>query len=184
MKSPFLTSLFILTLLSTSQLFGQNIRADSNGILKCEKATIGDTTTITGNIYVVVDKEMLRKRIEDYSTPLYVCTSHITDMEQLFADAAQFNGDIGNWDVGQVTNMANMFSGATNYNGDIGNWDVGQVTNMANMFSGATNYNGDIGNWDVGQVTNLANMFSGATNYNGDIGNWDVGQVTNMNSMF
>ena len=35
-------------------------------------------------------------------------------------------------------------SGATVFNGDIKDWNVGEVTTMSSMFSGATAFNGDI----------------------------------------
>ena len=72
-------------------------------------------------------------------------------------------GLIENWDVGNVTNMNAVFLNASDFNGNISNWDVGNVTNMNNMFYNATSFNQDISNWDVGNVTNMNNMFRNVT---------------------
>ena len=115
----------------------------------------------------------------------------VVNMEGMFSNAIQFNGDIGNWDVGQVTSMKSMFSGAAQFNADLSSWDVSKVTDMSYMFTGASSLtsigpvegeihakaNG-VDNWDVGQVTSMTDMFSGAISFNGDLGNWDVGQLT------
>ena len=94
---------------------------------------------------------------------------------------AKANG-VDNWDVSQVVNMEGMFSNAIQFNGDIGNWDVGQVTNMEGMFSNAIQFNGDIGNWDVGQVVSMADMFLDATQFNRDLGNWTVSMLGIFNN--
>jgi surface protein len=82
--------------------------------------------------------------------------------------------------------MNGMFAVATSFNGNISNWDVGNVTSMNGMFVEATSFNQDISNWDVGNVTDMAGMFEGATSFNQDISNWNVGNVTdgNLNEMF
>ena len=46
------------------------------------------------------------------------------------ADCANFNDDIGNWDVSKVTNMDQTFREAYDFNQDINNWDTSKVTNM------------------------------------------------------
>jgi surface protein len=43
-------------------------------------------------------------------------------MEDMFRDAALFNGDLSNWDVSQVTNMRYMFSDALSFNPDNAPW--------------------------------------------------------------
>merc|ERR1719174_1993026 len=77
-----------------------------------------------------------------------------------------------------------MFRFAPSFNGDISQWDVGDVQNMYAMFYGASLFNSDISEWRVFSVTNMHLMFSMATSFDGDISKWDVSSVTNMDSMF
>ena len=103
----------------------------------------------------------------------------------LFSDPiirADFNQDIGNWNVSNVTNMSSMFV-LTYFNQNIGNWDVSSVTDMSGMFAGDY-FNQNIGNWNVGNVTTISSMFIGDINFNQNIGNWDVSSVKYMNSVF
>ena len=67
-------------------------------------------------------------------------TSEITNMEWLFEDKAEFNGDLSQWDVSNVTDMTSMLNGATSFNGDLSQWDVSKVTNMDHMLDGATSF--------------------------------------------
>ena len=83
----------------------------------------------------------------------------------MFFEASAFNGDLSEWNVGQVTNMDNMFNGAESFNQDLSMWNVGKVTNMRNMFSGAESFNQDLSQWNVGQVTDMSTMFKGATSF-------------------
>ena len=50
--------------------------------------------------------------------------SHVTDMSDLFRDAALFNSDISKWDVSAVTTMQGMFYGARSFNSDISAWQL------------------------------------------------------------
>merc|ERR1719174_974900 len=102
----------------------------------------------------------------------------------MFRFAPSFNGDISQWDVGDVQNMYAMFYGASLFNSDISEWGVFSVTNMHLMFSMATSFDGDISRWDVSGVTNMQCMFMNAPAFNVDISKWDVSSVTNMDSMF
>merc|ERR1719174_1329937 len=77
-----------------------------------------------------------------------------------------------------------MFRFAPSFNGDISQWDVGDVQNMYAMFYGASLFNSDISEWRVFSVTNMHLMFSMATSFNGVLSRWDVSRVTNMDSMF
>jgi len=111
-------------------------------------------------------------------------TSAVTNMYELFRDAANFNENINNWDVSSVTNMNRMFKNATSFNQQLNNWDVSSVTNMGYMFEYATNFNQPLNNWDVSSVTNMNSMFRRATDFNQPLDNWDVSKVTDMRVMF
>ena len=52
----------------------------------------------------------------------------------MFNQARDFNGPIGDWDVGNVTDMHSMFASAIAFNQVIGGWNVGNVTDMRDMF--------------------------------------------------
>ena len=66
-----------------------------------------------------------------------------------FFQALSFNGNIANWDVGNVRDMGSMFSVATNFNIDISNWDVSNVVSMYGMFYEASAFNQDLSGWCV-----------------------------------
>ncbi len=110
--------------------------------------------------------------------------TNVTSMRNIFSSTANFNSDIGSWDVSHVTDMQNAFYYAASFNSDIGAWDVGSVTNMLGMFVGAGSFNQPIDSWDVSSVTTMSNMFVGAASFNQPVNSWHVGQVTNMIAMF
>lgn len=108
-------------------------------------------------------------------------TEKITAM---FSNASAFNGDLSQWEVGNVVDMLGVFAGATNFNGDLSNWDVGNVTIMTSMFREASSFNQDISNWNVLNVTEMDNMFTDAISFNQDISGWEVDNVAQMLNMF
>ena len=154
----------------------------------------GSSGTVDGDnsrkIYTAVSEAQLRAMNRTTDDFTIVCTSLVTDMNNLFLGGlggADFNQNIGNWDVSNVTNMNGMFSAladANIFNQNISNWNVSNVTDMSVMFSSASAFNQDIGNWDVSSVTNMSNMFAGANSFNQDIGNWGTSNVTTMSLMF
>lgn len=110
--------------------------------------------------------------------------SQVTDMSYMFAEAQNFDSDIGHWDTSNVTKMNHMFHFARNFNQDIGSWNTSKVTTMENMFSVAIVFNQDIGRWDTSSVTNMKSMFSAASAFDQDIGDWATSEVTDMSYMF
>ena len=111
-------------------------------------------------------------------------TSQVTDMQEIFADATEFNQDIGKWDVSNVTNMSEMFQGAKAFNKYIGEWDVGNVRDMSGMFWRARSFNEDISKWNVSNVEDMSCMFEGAKKFNKNIAEWNVSNVEDMAHMF
>lgn len=108
----------------------------------------------------------------------------ITNLNNMFANAATFNQDISGWDVSAVTSMNGTFSWATAFNQDISGWNTTQVTSMSHMFAGTNAFNQPIGGWDTSKVTSMASMFDAAKAFNQPIGTWDTSSVVRMDSMF
>jgi surface protein len=111
-------------------------------------------------------------------------TSNVTTMQNMFASAMAFNQSIGDWNVAKVVNMNRMFQDANNFNQNIGKWETSSVINIDSMFLSASAFNQPLEEWNVSNVTSMYLMFSGATSFNQDISQWNVAKVTNMDSMF
>ena len=169
-----------LSFIFNSNVNAQNFSIHENGItVLCENAELGDTGTINGITYTKRTKDQITT--ENAST---TCTSGITDMDGMFREKEEFNGDISHWDVHSVTRLSRMFSFAKAFNGDISAWDVSNVTDMGSMFNRAESFNQDISGWDVSNVTNMYVMFGCAVSFDQPLGNWNVSNVTNMDAMF
>ncbi|MDA9016229.1 BspA family leucine-rich repeat surface protein [Flavobacteriaceae bacterium] len=159
-----------------------NISFDGNGTCKCPNASEGDTATISGTLYTVVDDSTIAVQITNGNVNL--CTTLVTDMSQLFKDDNSFNSNISFWDTSNVTDMSEMFSYATSFNQDISSWITSSTVNLQGMFYGASAFNQNIGNWDTSSVTDMSEMFANASNFNKNIGAWNTSKVTNMYFMF
>ena len=106
--------------------------ADNGITIKAKEwAKIGDTGTIEGLIYTVVDEEMLREMLANEKDVSTIATTKVTDMTAMFYGAETFNQVIGNWDVTNVTTVHSMFYGATSFNQDLSAWDFDTVTDCA-----------------------------------------------------
>ena len=160
--------------------------ADNGVTIKCENASVGFTSTINDKVYTVVDEASLRTMVENDEDVTCVCTSLVSDTEELFLFNDSFNQNIGSWDTSSVTDMSGMFAGASAFNQDIGNWDTSSVTDMQGTFQFATAFNQDIGRWkwNTSSVTLMSSMFEYAESFNQDIGSWDTSSVTDMRYMF
>ena len=156
-----------------------------NGVtIKCPSATVGDTGTVNGKVYTVVDEAQLRDMISKDEDVTCVCTSKVTDMSGMFNSATAFNQDISSWDTSNVIDMNYMFNSARAFNQNIGNWDTSSVKDMEGMFRAAVTFNQDIGIWDTSSVTIMASMFQYGSVFDQDIGNWDTSNVTKIHLMF
>jgi surface protein len=158
--------------------------ADNGITIRCPDAQPGDIGFVDGEKYEAVDRALLIQRWDEGANLTLRCTTPVTDMSAMFANATAFNQPIGGWDTGNVTNMGYMFDSATSFNQPIGGWDTGNVTNMGYMFVRAEAFNQDIGGWNTANVTRMSRAFYGASSFNQDIGDWDVSSVSNMNGMF
>ena len=156
-----------------------------NGICKCPGTSVGDTETINGVTYTVVDNSTIQGQINSGNVNL--CTTLVTNMSNLFQNNTSFNSNIGFWDTSNVTNMSGMFdmSGQIGqFNQDISNWDTSSVTDMNRMFQTSIYFNQDISSWDTSSVTNMSAMFAESSAFNQNISGWDTSSVTSMGDMF
>ncbi|MDB9823786.1 BspA family leucine-rich repeat surface protein [Flavobacteriaceae bacterium] len=162
----------------------QYIYLDSNGVTikATDDAVVGQSYTLNGTLYTVVDDSTITAQITAQNYNLV--TTRVTNMALLLYNKTSFNSDIAFWDTSSVTNMSGMFKGASSFDSSIGSWDTSSVTTMSQMFAVGTIFNQDIGNWDTSNVTTMFAMFSGSSQFNKDIGNWDVSSVTDMYGMF
>ena len=165
---------------------GENINVDLSSVktIKCSALNPGETFTINGETYTVVDNATLSGMDPSADDYVHICTSKVTDMHEIFKDASDFNQSIGQWDTSNVTNMGFMFYLAASFNQPIGNWDTSKVTDMRAMFYYATKFNQPIGSWDTSKVTNMWEMFDEAYKFNKPIGNWNTSNVQDMTRMF
>ena len=169
-----------LTLIATAS--NSSLIYFENGTCKCPNATVGDTATISGTLYTIVDNSTIAGKIANGNVNL--CTTLVTDMSQLFKDDNSFNSDISFWDTSNVTSMFRMFRFASSFNQDISGWDVSSVINMQSLFDNASSFNQDISDWDVSNVIDMYRLFIGITVFDQDISSWDVSSVTDMTQMF
>ena len=152
-------------------------------------ARVGDVVVVGGKRVPVLNNDGLREIVarwrNDHSVGLvHVCTSHVTDMTDLFNDASDFNQDIGGWDTSNVTDMSGMFCYVYYFNQDISGWNTSNVRNMCSMFYKARVFNQGIGEWDTSNVIDMSCMFQRTYAFNKDIRGWNTSNVTNMSYMF
>ena len=74
--------------------------ADNEITLTCSAANVGDSVELNGITYTKRTKDQITT--ENAST---TCTSGITDMDGMFREKTEFNGDISHWDVSSVTTL-------------------------------------------------------------------------------
>ena len=90
--------------------------------------------------------------------------------------------DLNHLDVSRTENMDFLFVQWPDFNGDISRWDVSNVKSMRNMFEHCA-FNGDISQWDVSKVANMQAMFRSSA-FNQDISGWNPLHVSYFNEMF
>tara|TARA_B110000858_G_scaffold36994_1_gene41663 strand:- start:2397 stop:3296 length:900 start_codon:yes stop_codon:yes gene_type:complete len=134
--------------------------------------------------------------LESTTTNLYRCfgyqsgnpdvttldVSNVTNMNQMFYNASDFNQDLDSWDVSGVTNMTYMFRNAYDFNGDVSSWDTSSVLYMKMMFYNATSADPDMSSWNFSSVTDYDRLFYnsglGTTNYDGFLNRLNAQRIT------
>ena len=184
----FLTFLFLLIFSNQQANAGCTVGGNQYNI--GGRAGSGVTAVVQANGYI----NLARLQSWGLHTPdtddVSTCdVSQITSLWGAFRNypgerTANFNDDIGSWDVSNVTNMVMAFQGASSFNPDISGWDTSNVTTMEYAFDNASVFNSNIGSWDVSNVTNFEKTFYRAFAFNGNISGWDTGSATNMKRMF
>jgi len=109
----------------------------ANGVtLTCSTADVGETGEVGGVTYTKRSKAQIGVLVDagDYASLATTCTSDVTDMSEMFGDAASFNQDIGSWDVSSVTTMCAMFYNAYAFNQDLSGWCVSLITSEPSNF--------------------------------------------------
>ncbi len=91
-------------------------------------------------LFVVVNDTLIRN--SDYwqnflDGNILLCTTHVTDMSDLFAKDQYFNQDISRWDTSRVINMDRMFSGAKRFDQDLTYWNVERVSRHTDFAKGS-----------------------------------------------
>ncbi len=106
---------------------------------------------------------------------------------QVHRDIAMFRyGDISRWDTSQVTQMNDLFAHAINFDENINDWDVSNVQSMRGMFIGAASFNQPLDRWDIQKVKDMQYMFHGAKKYNQSLASWvsKLSEDVNTQCMF
>ncbi|CAD7962456.1 unnamed protein product, partial [Amoebophrya sp. A25] len=104
----------------------------------------------------------------------------------MFSGFANFDADLGGWDVSKATSMRMMFQSCVRFRGrGLESWDVSSVTDMTHMFECNFALDAFLGSWDVSSVRNMTGLFIGAIAMKGEgISAWNVANVTDMSSIF
>jgi surface protein len=169
------------------------------GCENLELQQVGDVldltgTTTLGAIFLNCFKLTKIGRVNEWDT------TNITSTNSAFAEAYNFDDNIGAWNMANVTDIVGMFNcagvtrGIFNNGGSdtIKNWNTSKVTNLQTIFQGQRLFNQEVGTWDVSKVTSLLGAFNGGSNATGSFNNggsssinsWNTGLVTNMQSAF
>lgn len=135
---------------------------------------------------IIVDNAIeLRDIVEKKEIPLELIdikTSELTNLDSVFYNIEEINGDISNWDISSIISINSIFSYST-LNVDISRWDTSNVEDMHSAFYESKIDSLDISCWNTSKVKIMSFIFRGST-FNGDISSWDVSNVENMEYAF
>ena len=118
---------------------------------------------------------------------LFIDTSNLTTMYNLFRSCRKLISVIGNWNTSKVTNMSCAFDQCYNLTSlDVSNFNTSNVSDMSCMFNNCYKLTPlDVSNFDTSNVTHIQYMFNGCNKLTSlDVSNWDTSKVVNMQGMF
>lgn len=162
------------------------IYIDDNGVtIKAKSfAQPGETWSLNGKTYTVVDDAMLREMVQEGEDMSLVVTTLVTNMGGLFRNKTYFNDDISSWDTSNVLDLSWMFDSARYFNQDIGKWNTSKCTKFYAMFMWAEAFNQDINDWDVSKGQDFWRTFYGAISFNKPLNRWDTSSMTSLYATF
>jgi surface protein len=108
----------------------------------------------------------------------------VTTLANMFRNCTSLTtiNNINLWNTSSIQATNLMFWGATNFDGNLSDWNMGQVLNATNMFQNASSFNngGDSGinDWDVSNLQIATGMFRNAFAFEQPINNWSVINLT------
>jgi hypothetical protein len=107
--------------------------------------------------------------------------SKVGTMYRTFRSASKFEGaGIDKWITGSVTTLFDSFRLAAEFNANVGGWDVSKVGDLSDTFNSAVKFTGaGLATWKTGSVTTMVGVFNTAREMDADLGNWDVSKVSN-----
>ena len=152
-----------------------------NGALVCPKKLFTNKKDLREACAAwVTDKEGMTAAHGDIST--WGWTTDVTNLDFLLKDLADFDANIGAWDMHHIESAKGMFQNAKSFNQDISGWyqsKLSALTNAEYMFAGASSFNQSLGIWTVNRLTHMAHMFEGATAFAQDLEWWGGGHRDN-----
>lgn len=79
----------------------------------------------------------------------------VTQMDKAFRNSGVSSiPSAGSWDTHKVLNMDSMFENALDFDGEIGLWQVKQVENMTNILKNANSFSQNLQNWKLKALEN------------------------------
>jgi surface protein len=172
---------YTVTVEGTVTRFGSNFFANEVKLSRLVSVdSWGNTglTSLAGAFVGFSGEDPVRADAADNLISVASPPTSVTDMAYTFFNCVTFNGNVANWDVGNVTNMNSMFNTADTFNQYIGGWNTSSVTDMGAMFQYTNSFNQNIGGWNTSSVTDMSSMFEFASAFNQDLSGWNVDAVT------
>ena len=160
---------------------------DDNGVtVKArESAVVGETYSLYGDEFLVVDEALLREKVNQASDLTKLVTTRVTDMSNLFALPDNGDRSLPKYQIystgSRTTSSYTGANGGINFNHyqstfdqDISNWDTSNVTDMRDMFVNLDFFSADLSNWDVSNVYYFDRMFALMQGGNNGQGSWEI----------